>query len=254
MSYTRGDVLLKVEEVNKSYNKPVLNNVSFQINDITRPDIKQGQIVSLIGKSGSGKSTLFGIMAGLSAADTGKVLINKELTPVKEGDMGVVFQNSMIYPWRRVKKILSMTGRTQEEIDAIVNELDLKDHLEKFPSQLSGGQRQRVAIAEQVLIGNTFILLDEPFSGLDSISIDKVTRMLVNLSLRDELKTLIIVSHDLSNSLAISDSAYILSDKTGAGSTITGFIDLADMGLAWRNDIKRDSQFQDALQYIKTII
>lgn len=125
----------------------------------------------------------------------------------------------------------------------------------KYSSQLSGGQRQRVAIAEQILNGGDFILLDEPFSGLDGKAIDKVTNILVSLSQTDEYKTIVLVSHDLSNSLAISDTAFILSKEEGKdGATINHQVDLAAQGLAWQPDIKENPNFRELLKKVKSLL
>lgn len=231
--------------------------------------------MSLVGRSGSGKSTLFRILAGLESADTGTVEIlvtdpmdfGKEMLPVKEGDMGVVFQNSYVYPWRKVWTILQMAAtknlvinrwpklQRDEYIMEVINTLSLEDHLDKFANQLSGGQRQRVAICEQVLNGGNFILLDEPLSGLDTLTLDKVTKTLTNLALTDEYKTLVLISHDLSNSLAISDTAFILAKEEGKeGATITHKICLATQGLAWQPDIKENPLFRDLLNNVKSLL
>ncbi len=266
------EVLLRVNGVNKNYDVPILRDISFDILNIVRPGVTQGQIVSLVGKSGSGKSTLFRIMAGLETADTGSVAIwhpvstdidadGGDFLPVKEGQMGVVFQNSYIYPWRKVKTILKMAAakckemNSQDVIDYYVDLLNLKDHIDKFANQLSGGQRQRVAIAEQVLNGGDFILMDEPLSGLDTLTIDKVTDTLTKIALTGERKTIIIVSHDLSNCLAISDTAFILGTQEGLnGSTITHKIDLATQGLAWQPGIKENPIFRDLLKQVKSLL
>jgi ABC-type nitrate/sulfonate/bicarbonate transport system ATPase subunit len=103
--------------------------------------------------------------------------------------------------------------------------------------QLSGGQRQRVSIIQQVLTGNKFILFDEPFSGLDALMIDKVIALLVEISTLHELNTLVIISHDVENSLAISDTAFILArEKDKEGATITETIDLIELGFAWNSE------------------
>lgn len=266
MEYEEKEVLLSVTGICKSYNVPVLKDVSFEIRNISRPGLTQGQIVALVGKSGGGKSTLFRILAGLEKPDAGTVLrydksgldLPDTMEPVKEGDMGVVFQTSYIYPWRRVKDLLKMAanrGKTQAMYDDLIDKLDIQKLLAKFPSQLSGGQKQRVAIAEQILNGGNFILMDEPFSGLDTITIDKVTKIITDLAATDEYKTIVVVSHDLSNCLAISDTAFILSKPSeDAPSSISYQISLAKEGFAWHPDIKEDPQFRELLKKVKTLL
>ena len=118
--------------------------------------------------------------------------------------------------------------------------------------QLSGGQRQRVSIIQQLLKGSDFILLDEPFSGLDVCMLDKAVELLLQVSLSDELKTLIIVSHDIETSVAISDTVFILGNEEGkAGATIKKEIDLIERDLAWQQNIKHEKRFMETIEEIK---
>lgn len=276
--FQSNEVLLKVTNISKSFDIPVLHNINFEIKNIVRPGLTQGQIVSLVGKSGSGKSTLFNIMAGLLQPSTGTVqrmglgdmIVDDKgshrepvLVDVQEGDMGVVFQNSYIYEWRKVKAILDIPARRYHNIDIqdLFEKLDIHKLMDKYPHQLSGGQRQRVALAEQIMHGSNFILLDEPFSGLDTLTIDKVTKILTDIAAMDEYKTIIIISHDLSNSLAISDKAFILAKPEvlpegypDGAATITNEICLAEMGLAWQPGIKEDMRFRELLNQVKSLL
>lgn len=265
MVYEKKDTLLKVSNVSKHYgNKSILRDISFEIKDIVRPYCVTGQIVALVGQSGAGKSTLFNILAGILQPDTGTVLQGAASCPVQIGDMGVVYQNYYLYGWRKVKTLLKFAAQKnpslantdiKDAIEGISNDFNFIEHLDKFPSQLSGGQQQRVAIAEQILCGSEFLLLDEPFSGLDMIMIDKVMNILLKVSSYDELKTLIIVSHDLPNTIAISDTVYILAKQEGKeGATITKEIDLIERGLAWHQNVKDLPQFVETLKEIKAAL
>jgi len=271
LPFVTEETLLKVEGLSKRYDVPILRDINIEIKNIKRPDVTQGQIVSLVGKSGSGKSTLFRLLAGLEKPDEGTIKVcsgictaaepTGEMRPVVEGQMGVVFQNSYVYPWRKVSSLLHMAAERHDGIDpeeAVKNYADLfslTDHMNKYSSQLSGGQRQRVAIAEQVLNGGEFILMDEPFSGLDTLTIDRVTETITRIAQTDERKTIIIVSHDLSNCMAISDTAFILAKQEGAeGATITHRVDLATQGLAWQPDIKDNPLFRDLLKQVKSLL
>ncbi len=260
--YKKEEVILQVENVNLSYDRPILRNVNFNIHNITRVGIQQGQIVSLIGRSGIGKTQLFKILSGLLIPQTGSVKIENDLHPVIAGEVGVVPQNYILFNHRSILDNLKLGLRGSpnkysekekaELIKEYANKFELAEHLKKYPMQLSGGQRQRVSIIQQILTGNRFILLDEPFSGLDPVIKDKVVELLVSISLLNELNTLIIISHDIENSLAISDTAFILANQEGhLGSTITETIDLMQMGLAWNPEIKKIKAFQDLVAQIK---
>jgi ABC-type nitrate/sulfonate/bicarbonate transport system ATPase subunit len=227
-----------------------------------RPGMEQGQVVSLIGRSGIGKTQLFRILSGLQQPTAGHVWINGQ-QQVQAGDMGVIFQNYYLFEWRTIKQSMMMAARQnpalkgQEEsvIEKYVADFNLKEHLHKYPQQLSGGQRQRVSIIQQLLKGSNFLLLDEPFSGLDACMLDKVTELLLQVSVSDELKTLIIVSHDISTAVAISDTVFILGNEAGKpGATIKKEIDLIERDLAWHKDVINLPAFADAVAEIKACL
>lgn len=263
-SYQVKDVILKAENINLSYdNRRILRDVNFEIHDIVRPNVIQGQIAALIGRSGIGKTQLFKILAGIKEPDSGKVGILHDLHPVKVGEVGVVYQNYLLFNHRTIYENLKIgldysenKAKTAKEKESIIKEyaesFNLSEHLKKYPVQLSGGQRQRVSIIQQILTGNRFILLDEPFSGLDMLMVDKVVELLNKIALSHEYNTFIIVSHDIENALAISDTAFIMANEKGKeGATITEKIDLMGMDLAWDPDIKKKPEFHKLLESIK---
>jgi ABC-type nitrate/sulfonate/bicarbonate transport system ATPase subunit len=139
----------------------------------------------------------------------------------------------------------------EELIHEYADKFELSQHLNKYPFELSGGQKQRTSIVQQLLVGNKIILLDEPFSGLDCHMIDKVKNSLLKVSLENSLNTLIIVSHDLENSISISDRAIILSNKNNTAASIVQDFNLIDMGIAYQDNVKYLSQFQDLIKTIK---
>jgi ABC-type nitrate/sulfonate/bicarbonate transport system ATPase subunit len=266
MEYKRGEVLLQSQDINLSFgSKVVLKDINFTIHNVIRPNMSQGQVISLVGKSGCGKTQLLRILGGLNTPTSGQVVVSIDgtLKVVKSGDMGLVPQDYYLFEWRKIREILNLAvghnkgiskDQRKDLVDHYVGEFGLVDNLDKYPRQLSGGQRQRVSIAQQLLNGNKFLLMDEPFSGLDSLMIDKTTQLINKVSISDEEQTIFIVSHDLSNSIAISDTVIVISNKDGNGSSVVEEIDLMKMGLAWDIDIKRKPEFQNLLSYIKTII
>ncbi len=260
--YKREEIILKVENINLAYDRPILRDINFEVRNITRPDMQQGQVVSLVGRSGIGKTQLFKILSGLLIPNSGTVKIDSDLHPVVEGEVGVVPQNYILFNHRSILDNLKLGLRgsvnklkDKEKTDLIndyATKFGLKEHLKKYPMQLSGGQRQRVSIIQQILTGNRFILFDEPFSGLDPVVKDKVLELLITISTLNELSTIIIVSHDIENAFAISDTAFILANEEHKqGSTITETIDLVEMGFSWDTDIKKNKNFQELVGQMK---
>ena len=274
-AYTKKEVLLQAANVSLTYgDKCILRDINFCIRDITRPGFQQGQVVSLIGRSGIGKTQLFRILSGLQKPGSGSITI-RERKPIENsngsidvyqertvapGDMGVIFQNYYQFGWRTVGQSLllaarqnkALAGKEEESIQHYTAQFDLSDTLRQYPQQLSGGQQQRVSIIQQLLKGSDFLLLDEPFSGLDVCVLDKVVELLLQVSLSDELKTLIIVSHDIATAIAISDTVFILGKEAGQpGSTIVKEIDLIERDLAWKKNVREERAFMDTIREIK---
>jgi len=230
---------------------PILRGVDLEVRDVVRPGVCTGQVVALLGPSGVGKTTLFRVLAGLQRPDAGTVLIGNPGVPVERGMVGVVAQNYPLFAHRSVLGNLVVAGRRAGQSRAAAREralemlrrFDLIDRAGLYPAQLSGGQRQRVAIAQQFMCSEHFLLLDEPFSGLDPIAVEKVAAMLVEVANLDELNTIIVVTHDIAAALEVADTVWLLGrdrDAAGApipGARIQGTYDLMACGLAWHQGI-----------------
>lgn len=263
VEFKKDELLLKADNVGLRYgDKQILRNVNFEIHNIVRPNMTQGQVVSLIGRSGIGKTQLFKMLAGLIPPTEGKVTIDIDQHIVRPGEVGIIPQNYILFNHRTIyqnlKIGLDFSGQKytdNQEADIIndyADKFDLREHLKKYPMQLSGGQKQRVSIIQQVLTGNKFILLDEPFSGLDILMVDKVIDLLIKVSTINEFNTLVIVSHDIENAMAISDTAFIIANQPGKdGATLTETIDLINLGFAWDKEIRQNAHFQDLVAQIK---
>lgn len=273
--YTKESVLLEARQVSLSYgDKCILRDINFCIRDIVRPGVQQGQVVSLIGRSGIGKTQLFRMLSGLQEPSSGNILLWERKPsetssgaidiynerPVQAGDMGVIFQNYYLFEWRSIHQSLrlaarqnkALKGNEEEAIRSYITSFDIPDILPLYPQQLSGGQRQRASIIQQLLKGSDFLLMDEPFSGLDVCVLDKVVELLLQVSLSGERKTLIIVSHDIATTVAISDTVFILGKQAGqAGSTIVKEIDLMERGLAWNAHVREEPAFADTIREIR---
>jgi polar amino acid transport system ATP-binding protein/sulfate transport system ATP-binding protein len=174
--YAKEDVIVEIDKVCLELGgKQILRDVSVEIKNITRPDRTQGQIVGFLGPSGVGKTKLFEIMAGLLEPTSGTVRIGSPLQPIHVGRVGVVQQNYPLFQHRTVLGNLLVAAAMNANLApadrpararTILERFGLYAHRDHYPAQLSGGQRQRIAIAQQLICSETYLLLDEPFSGL----------------------------------------------------------------------------------------
>ena len=185
--------------------------------------VAAGEFCTLIGPSGCGKSTLLGMIGGLVAPDTGRVLVDGR--PVAGPDprrVATVFQDPGLFPWRttleNVEFGLELQGVPRERRRAVATDLlgplGLRDFGAKYPRELSGGMRQRVAIGRALAIDTPIILMDEPFGALD-----EQTRLLMGEWLLDiwrrTRKTVVFVTHSLHEALALSTRVVVMTARPG---------------------------------------
>ena len=264
--YERRGTLLDIQGVRFARGgTAILRDLTVQIRDVVRPGMSQGQIVGMLGPSGVGKTTLFKILAGLVNPDEGTVKIGEAGTPADPGLVGVVTQNYVLFEHRTVLGNLLIAGKQSgmSSADAkakamgYLERFGLTEHGEKYPMQLSGGQRQRVAIAQQLLCSEHYLVMDEPFSGLDVIAQEKVQELLIEVSRRHEENTIILVTHDVSAAVAVCDTIWLMGrDREPNGAIIPGAriveeIDLIERDLAWHPDIRTRPGFHALVDEIK---
>lgn len=260
MQYITKEPLLYVDKLSVGYNgKIILKNVSFVEYDIVREGHQStGQVIAFIGRSGRGKSTLFKALTGLIKPTEGQILITdmtsedkEDAKPVVEGDIGFVDQKYTLFRHETIEQIcmyaLRKSNLTKTEkndlITKYLTEWGLNEHRKKYSCELSGGQRQRTAIIEQMLTSKHFMILDEPFSGLDVGNIEKVKQSFQRISDDNEYNTIIFSTHDIKLAIEMADSIYVIGFPEGEKefSTIVKHFDLKAMGLAWTeyNDAHR---------------
>jgi ABC-type nitrate/sulfonate/bicarbonate transport system ATPase subunit len=260
-----GQRLLTIDNVCVSYDKPILKNVSASINNIQRSGMQQGQVVCLLGPSGIGKTQLFRCIAGLQRPNSGSVRLHSKDGDVKPGEVGVVAQHYPLFNHRTVlgnlmvaaSKIAKSDKEAREKSLAILEEFHLADKAMAYPLALSGGQRQRIAIAQQLLCSSHFMLMDEPFSGLDPLAKDRVCETITRVATTHELNTLIVVTHDIDSAITIADTLWVMGremDAHGepvAGAAIKDVYNLIEMGLAWDPEIQTKPEFFELSTQLK---
>ena len=260
------DSLLTVDRVSKHFVSdsgvvPVLTDVSLAIRDIEH----KPQILSILGPSGAGKTTLLRIIAGLDQPDSGQVLCEEKgvLRSVRVGDVGVVFQRYPLFDDRTVLQNLVeparnsglSTAAARERALQYLEDFGLSKQSKSYPTQLSGGQRQRVAIAQQLIQNRFYIIYDEPFSGLDPNNISRVIRLLSRVAHQHTKNTFIIVTHDITSALIISDHVCLLGKPAGApegeGARIVKEYDLIAENLAYHENVEDSPRFLEIRKEIK---
>ena len=260
-----GETILKASGISlRLGTNTILRDLSAEVKDIRRPGKVAGQVVGFLGPSGIGKTRFFRILAGLDAPDAGSVTLGANAVPVQRGMVGVVAQSYPLFPHRTVLGNLLVAGRqaglsggaAREKADSFLTRFRLQDRGNLYPSQLSGGQRQRVAIAQQAMCSEHFLLMDEPFSGLDPIAVDQVAELVGEVANLHELNTIIVVTHDITAAMEVADTLWLMGrdrDEKGRiipGARIQETYNLIERGLAWRKGIQTTPEFMDLMREI----
>ena len=237
--------LLRLEHVHaRAGNALVLRDVDAEIKNVVRPGMQQGQVVCILGPSGVGKTTLLRVIAGLAAPAAGRVLITEAQQPVRPGMVGVVHQTYPLFEHRTVLGNLLVRCDEPTKARALLARFGLTERADAWPAQLSGGERQRVAILQQLMCGHTYVLMDEPFSGLDPVNKAKACELIADVSTLDERTTIIVVTHDIREAIKIADTLWLLGRERGAaGSRIVDSYNLIERELAWSPGIEHTPQF-----------
>ena len=204
-------MFLKISDLKKYYNEsePLIRNLNFSVN--------KGEIVSFIGESGSGKTTFLKCLAGLEKINSGSIelngkILNDDTTFVNPNlrKIGFVFQDYPLFPHINVLENITINLEKSffSKLDYILQLTNLKDLCERFPDQLSGGEQQRVCLARALIREPDLLLLDEPFSNLDS-SIKFTIQEEIHKIIKQTKTTTILVTHDIKDTFNISDKILI---------------------------------------------
>ena len=208
-------MVLRSEGLVKQYGKrTVVNGVSFEV--------KQGEIVGLLGPNGAGKTTSFYMTTGLVVPNGGRIFLDKEeitKDPVykrAQKGIGYLAQEASVFRKMSVEdniaSVLELTGRSkeycQEKLESLIAEFRLQKVRKNLGDQLSGGERRRTEIARCLAIDPKFIMLDEPFAGVDPIAVEDIQYIVWKL--KDRNIGILITDHNVEETLCITNRAYLL--------------------------------------------
>jgi lipopolysaccharide export system ATP-binding protein len=238
----------------KSYrNRTVVNDVSV--------DVKQGEIVGLLGPNGAGKTTTFYMVVGLIRPDEGTVFLNDinitKLPMYKRAQMGIGYLPQEASVFRKlsvednIKAVLEMTKLTKQEqrnkLDALLDEFNLHHVRKNNGDSLSGGERRRTEIARALAVDPKFILLDEPFAGVDPIAVEDIQIVVARLKYRNI--GILITDHNVNETLSICDRAYLLIEgkifKTGTAQQLADNEEVRRLYLGTNFELKRKNWIID---------
>jgi len=185
-------------------------------------DINNGEFLAILGPSGCGKSTLMLIMAGLLESTTGKVEFENKLVEGPKTDIGIMFQNNTLVPWRTVKGNielqLELRGLNledyQDKINDILKSVSLEDFAHRYPHELSGGMQQRAAFCQAMIHEPKIILLDEPLGKLDAMTREKIRSDFQKLWMVKR-PTVIFVTHSIEEAVQLSSRVILISPRPG---------------------------------------
>jgi len=239
--------ILRTENITKSYNdKTVIEGINIHL--------KEGELVSLLGVSGSGKTTLFNIISGLIMPDEGSVQLSDRDITGRPGSVAYMLQKDMLLPHKKIIDNVSLPlllkgiprKDARAHADKLFEEFGLEGTQYKYPNQLSGGMKQRAALLRTYLASDGVVLLDEPFSALDTLTKSAMHKWYLQVMEHISLSTLFI-THDIDEAILLSDRIYIMS---GAPGKIVDEIVIEEKRPR-RNDFNLTPEF---LEYKKRII
>ena len=210
---------IEIRHVSKTFSGinhevPALEDISFTV--------MPGEFVIIIGASGSGKSTLFNLCVGLLEPDEGEILIDGERPEKRTGMLGYMPQHDLLLPWRSVLDNVILAPEIQgiprrearEKAMEMLPHFGLETFEKEYPSALSGGMRQRAALLRTWLMGNSTLLLDEPFGALDALTRKELQNWL--LGVWEEFgRTVMFITHDVEEAVYLADRVIVLSARPG---------------------------------------
>ena len=208
---TSTNTLLKVNNLSKIYYKS--DHETEAVRDITF-DLNEGDFIGIVGPSGCGKSTILNIICGLDEKTRGEVIKKDNIK------IGYMLQEDALFPWLTIfdnatlglKISKKLTVQNKKYVLNLLRKYDLINFKDKYPNELSGGMKQRLALIRTLAMKPDILLLDEPFSALDHQTRLSVSEDVYNI-IKEEKKSVIIVTHDLSEAISLCSKIIVLSKR-----------------------------------------
>lgn len=219
--------LLTLNQVELIYHSPTSETHAIKNLNLT---VSSGEFISIVGPSGCGKTTILSLIAGILKPTSGEILIKGEKIQKPGTKTGYMFQRDNLFEWLSIWKNVSLglrfckrdNAENKEYAKSLINKYGIGEFINHYPNQLSGGMRQRVALIRTLCLRPELLLLDEPFSALDYQTRLTVQDDVSNI-IKTEKKTAILVTHDISEAIAMSTKIIVLTNRPG---TIKKIIDL----------------------------
>lgn len=211
--------ILELKNINTTYQTlktetQAIKNVSLSINE--------GEFVSIVGPSGCGKTTILSMISGLLKPTSGEIYIDSELVTNVSTNVGYMLQRDNLFEWLNVNQNINIGVKinhkknclTKEKIQSLITKYGLAGFEKAKPNELSGGMRQRVSLIRTMALNPKILLLDEPFSALDYQTRLSVQNDIHSI-IKSENKTAILVTHDISEAVVMSDKVVVLTKRPG---------------------------------------
>lgn len=212
--------MIRLEHVNKTYQTQKGDLVA-ALEDINL-EVCENEFLTLVGPSGCGKSTLLKLVSGLIAVSRGSIRIHGDIVNEPSSDVGFVFQNPVLLPWRtvlgNVMFSIEMLGLNDKSYHGRAQELlhlvGLVGFETKYPNELSGGMQQRVAICRALVHDPSLLLMDEPFGALDAMTREEMSFELLRIW-EDRRKTILFVTHSIPEAILLADRVVVMTPRPG---------------------------------------
>jgi NitT/TauT family transport system ATP-binding protein len=210
---------ISVENVDKRYVGRGRETVALDKVSLT---IEPGEFVAFVGPSGCGKSTLLNMIAGIIPKTSGRIMHNGSSVNAINRNVGYLTQADSVLPWRTVERNVSLPleyrgtpqAERQKTVEAMLDLVELNGFGKAFPRELSGGMRKRVALAQMLAYGPNTLLMDEPFGALDA-QLKLIMQQQLLRIWQEQKKTIVFVTHDLSEAIALASRVIVFSGRPG---------------------------------------